>query len=96
MVEPIARILWNSFTVQCGMVTEGQHASLRRKVGPSLFQAVTRLVQLTTARVSLQHLQAPAQARCQAQGSMVIEPAVIKVVRRHPDRKSTRLNSSHT
>ncbi len=65
------------------MIAEGQHAGLRREIGPSLFEAVTRLAQTAASCIHLQHLQAPAETRCQAQGSVMIEPAVIKIVRRH-------------
>ena len=68
------------------MVAKGQHAGLRREIGPGLLEPVAGFAQLEAARVRLQHLQSPAQARGQAQRAVVIKPAVIEVAGRHAGR----------
>ena len=86
MIEPIEHIARQAFAMQGGMRAEGQHASLRREIGPGLFEPVARFAQFHAARVRLQHLQSPAQRRGEAQRAVVIKPAVIEVASRHARR----------
>ena len=64
------------------MATVGRHKILRGQVAPGSLQTCAGLVQPKTSSVFLEHLQAPAEARGEPQGTILIEPAAIKVVGR--------------
>src|SRR5271168_234742 len=79
VIEPIQNVLRQPFPMQRRMISQGEDARLRRKIGPRLLETIARLAQTQPPRIALEHLQSPAQSRSQAQRPVVIKPSMIKV-----------------
>src|SRR5271167_1273927 len=83
VVQPIQNVLRQAFTVDRGVISQSRKAGLCGEVRPGLLEAITRFTHSQAARISLEHLQAPTESGSQAQRTVVVEPAVIKVTSRH-------------
>src|SRR5580693_8045111 len=86
VIKPIQNVFRQSFAVQCAMFAKGKYARLSREVRPSLVEAIARFTQPQAPGISLEHLQAPTQSGGQAQGTVVVKPAVIEIASRHARR----------
>src|SRR5580704_525012 len=88
MVEPIEHIVRQAFGVERRVRTEGQRARLRGKADPGLFETIARFAQPQSPRVRLEQLQPPTESRSEAQRSLMIEPAVVKIGSGHSGRNA--------
>ena len=86
MVEPVQHIRRQTRLQQSRILPIWRTQRLDAEVDPSCLQRVAGLDQLQASRILFEHLQAPAQARRQPERPVMVEPAVIEVMRRHPRR----------
>src|SRR5580693_5192773 len=86
VIKPIQNVFRQSFAVQCAMFAKGKYVRLSREIGPSLVEASARFTEPQAPGISLEHLQAPTQCRGQAQGPVVVKPALIEIASGHARR----------